>query len=286
MSKNSLTQISRSEDEGVEFYTINSTGKSGMSQRGLARFVGISHGTLRGIIDNVVGGSCTIESLKGFTSKTLHLQLPRGCDTSSVNNAVILTAEFCAAVIEHYAFDSKAKSEKALFAFRKFAAIGIEAFIQKANGWQPDQPRQLSDNAKKTLAKLKASGKPEYWLNEKAQGILEHNQTHDLLIEHGCGAPGQRRAINNVLVGDNIGTPKEIRKQRGLSPNANSTEAYSQAELAARNFTHIQFRNRVEVQNSQGFAKCKEDAKIAAAIVQDAIQRIANASPSILTQGK
>ncbi|MBP0018683.1 MAG: hypothetical protein J7647_14200 [Cyanobacteria bacterium SBLK] len=38
------------DDDGVEYFTIKATGKSGMSYRGLARFVGVSQPTIHGLI--------------------------------------------------------------------------------------------------------------------------------------------------------------------------------------------------------------------------------------------
>jgi hypothetical protein len=42
-------------------------------------------------------------------------------------------------VIEHYAFESKRKTKEALFAFRKFATMGIQTWIQGITGWQTEQ---------------------------------------------------------------------------------------------------------------------------------------------------
>ncbi len=42
-------------------------------------------------------------------------------------------------IIEYYAFESKRKIKEALFAFRKFATMGIQTWIQKITGWQIEQ---------------------------------------------------------------------------------------------------------------------------------------------------
>jgi hypothetical protein len=65
----------------------------------------------------------------------------------------LVWAEDAAAVIEYYAFESRAKTEKALFTYRKFAKMGIERWIQGITGWQPPQI-EIPEDPKLILPKL------------------------------------------------------------------------------------------------------------------------------------
>jgi hypothetical protein len=56
-----------------------------------------------------------------------------------LDNATVIRSEFCSKVIEYYAFESKYKTKEALFAFRKFAEMGIQTWIQGITGWQTEQ---------------------------------------------------------------------------------------------------------------------------------------------------
>ena len=42
-----MLEILRTEENGVEFFTVATTGESGMSQRGLARACGVVHSTIQ-----------------------------------------------------------------------------------------------------------------------------------------------------------------------------------------------------------------------------------------------
>ncbi|NKB16929.1 MAG: hypothetical protein HC770_00405 [Pseudanabaena sp. CRU_2_10] len=44
--------ITRVERDGVEFFTINATGESGMSESGLARLCGVTHQAINKLLQN------------------------------------------------------------------------------------------------------------------------------------------------------------------------------------------------------------------------------------------
>lgn len=54
-------------------------------------------------------------------------------------------ADFCVAVIEHFAFDKNKK--EAVFSYRKFAKIGINTWIQEINQWKPVEKTLTSTEA-------------------------------------------------------------------------------------------------------------------------------------------
>jgi len=129
--------ITRVERDGVEFFTIDETGESGMSESGLARLCNVSPVSIHKFISNT---SLTWEHEKVLNPafrKTIPFK-PNGNSNLKFGqntNIKILSALVCARVIEHYAFESKYKTEEALFAYRKFASIGITAWIQEITHW-------------------------------------------------------------------------------------------------------------------------------------------------------
>ena len=124
--------ITRVERDGVEFFTIDATGESGMSESGLARLCGVAPQTVNELLQNWVTGKRRSECLKALPDRDIWLQ-GKGLD-----NAKVVKDQVCAAVIEYYAFESRNRNDKALFAFRKFAAIGMRAWIQATTEWGSD----------------------------------------------------------------------------------------------------------------------------------------------------
>ena len=65
-----MANLIRTENSGVEYFTVEETGESGMSQRGLARWLGIPESTLRSLLTKVqeaeVRGEKLPNSLKPF----------------------------------------------------------------------------------------------------------------------------------------------------------------------------------------------------------------------------
>jgi hypothetical protein len=129
--------ITRVERDGVEFFTINATGESGMSESGLARLCGVAQQTVNELLQNWITGKTRPECLKLFTDKDFRSQVR--LQAQGLNHATVVGSEVCAAVIEYYAFESKRKTKEALFAFRKFARMGIQTWIQEITGWQTEQ---------------------------------------------------------------------------------------------------------------------------------------------------
>lgn len=126
--------ITRIERDGVEFFTLHSTGTSGMSESGLARLCGVKKQSVNDLLQLIASGNSTSKCLQSLSDKDLKCQfsLPnRGLGVVS-----FIKADVCAAVIEYYAFESRRKTPEALFAYRKFAASGITAWIHTITGWQ------------------------------------------------------------------------------------------------------------------------------------------------------
>lgn len=124
-----MSQIIRSEQDGIELFTVQATGESGMSQSGLAKLCGVGADAVNKLLKLVMTSSCP-EFLKQLQGKDLTLMT-----SSAHKNAVILQDGVCAVVIEWYAFETQRPSEIAAFAYRKFAQQGIRQWIQQQTGW-------------------------------------------------------------------------------------------------------------------------------------------------------
>jgi hypothetical protein len=129
--------ITRVERDGVEFFTIDETGESGMSESGLAILCGVSHQAVNKVIRSLLATWEQDKSLEPQRNKGVRLQPSKDSKTPRGHNADIslIRAEACSKVIEHYAFESKYKTPEALFAYRKFATAGITSWIQQQTDW-------------------------------------------------------------------------------------------------------------------------------------------------------
>jgi hypothetical protein len=145
--------ITRVERDGVEFFTIDATGESGMSESGLARLCGVTQQAISHLLQDLVTNKLPSECLKLFLGKDLLLQ------TKGLKNARVVKDRVCAAVIEYYAFESRYKTTEALFAFRKFAAMGIQSWIQEITGWHqsPPEPKQTVSSRRVVRSQISAS---------------------------------------------------------------------------------------------------------------------------------
>jgi hypothetical protein len=131
--------ITRVERDGVEFFTIDATGESGMSESGLARLCGVSHQAINKLLQTSVATLSPSKCLEALFGRNFRLQL---CpELKGLDNAKVVRSEFCSKIIEYYAFESKHKTKEAMFAFRKFAEIGIRCWIQEITGWQHSVPQ-------------------------------------------------------------------------------------------------------------------------------------------------
>ncbi|MCL1465949.1 P63C domain-containing protein [Argonema galeatum] len=127
---NRKSSIIKTTREGIEFYTHEATGESGMSQSGLARLCDVAQQTINVLLQDLATGQARSECLEPFAGKDLWLK-ERGLD-----QAKVVKDEICAAIIEYYAFEARKTTEKALFAYRKFAKMGVRAWIQEITGWE------------------------------------------------------------------------------------------------------------------------------------------------------
>lgn len=97
--------IIRQEKDGIEFFTIEATGESGLSQTGLALLCGIAKQSLNELL-NTLSGKSPSKWLDVWVDKDYLLieTLKQG------GNVKLLKASFCAAVIQHYCYSKNAKT--------------------------------------------------------------------------------------------------------------------------------------------------------------------------------
>jgi hypothetical protein len=124
-------------EDGIEFYTKESTGESGMSESGLARICDVAQQTAHDLLQEMATGKWRSSCLKAVAGKDLWLQ------GKAPDNAKVVRDEVCAAVIEHYSFEARKKTERALFAYRKFAAKGVRTWIQGITGWESKRKERI-----------------------------------------------------------------------------------------------------------------------------------------------
>ena len=129
-----ITRVIR---DDVEFFTIDATGESGMSEIGLARLCGVARQSISQILSDMVAGKTDRNRPEPLQRKDLWLQA-RGVtsiEKSKISNLSIIRAGVCAKVVKYYAFDSRHKTETALFAYQSFAELGINTWIQQVTEW-------------------------------------------------------------------------------------------------------------------------------------------------------
>ena len=129
-----ITRVIR---DGVEFFTIEATGESGMSESGLARLCGVTHGAVSKLISNSFDTWEQEGSLKPNARRRFSFVPGSGKNLANgqSSNIKVVSAALCARVIRHYALESKYKTSEALFALDKFSTEGINAWIQEITQW-------------------------------------------------------------------------------------------------------------------------------------------------------
>ncbi|MFN6486268.1 MULTISPECIES: phage antirepressor KilAC domain-containing protein [unclassified Nostoc] len=154
-----MSNLTISNQNGIQYFTINATGESGMSQSGLARACGVDEKSIRRIIETVrtKAPSPILESFTGKGLEDLALRT-----NSEYQQATILKDTFCAAVLTHYAQQGRTEAAMSLGAF---AAIGIRVYIQQITGWvapvESNQPKLPSNYREALLALVEAEDEKE-----------------------------------------------------------------------------------------------------------------------------
>lgn len=87
--------ILRRKSEGIEFFTVRTTGESGMSQSGLARMCGVGADAINKLLKSVMMSSCP-DFLKPLQDKELTLMK----SVHEFKNVTIIKDSVCAVILE------------------------------------------------------------------------------------------------------------------------------------------------------------------------------------------
>ena len=126
----------------AEFYTVESTGESGMSQTGLAVLCGVTQQAISGLEKTLTSRSPS-RWLQPFVGKDFILtssdrEPGLKVNGKSAGNITIYTSSFCARVVQHYAFRG---NEVAQYSLDQFTDLGINQWIQSITGWKQQPTR-------------------------------------------------------------------------------------------------------------------------------------------------
>ena len=129
--------ITRVERDGVEFFTIDATGESGMSESGLAQICGVTRQAVSLVLRDLMASKTDQNRPEPMQHNEIWLQAKGApsIEKSKIRNLSIVRADVCAKVVKHYAFHARHKTPEAMFALEKFASLGITAWIQEVTHW-------------------------------------------------------------------------------------------------------------------------------------------------------
>lgn len=200
-------------DGDGEFFTVKKTGRSGMSQRGLARFINKHNTSIGYWVDKVRKANPMDnqlpEPLKPFAGKSLSLMQyndPVGRD--------ILEDRFCSALIEYFAWwahdaDKNTQSKRAFSLIRD---VGMRQLIHLKTGWHSECSSEefdqlLESHEQRVTARniLKDELRPELmeavkeWQKANHASRKIYWQTHDALNEVIQGLKSRQIKANNNL---------------------------------------------------------------------------------------
>lgn len=178
-----MSQIIRSEQDGIEFYTIAATGESGMSQTGLAILAGVNQSTISDLHKTLMGKAPS-ESLEPWVGRVLTLMCDENpiIDGKPAGNLTIYRADFCAAVIQHYAFKGNKVAQHSL---SKFAGMGINIWIQGITNWDsaPVDLQNIISTAQKFLGQyLEKCQIVEQRVDELTELVHQHDGEVDRIF--------------------------------------------------------------------------------------------------------
>nr|MDJ0537067.1 hypothetical protein [Xenococcaceae cyanobacterium MO_207.B15] len=122
-------------DDDIQFYTVSSTGESGMCRNGLAKLAGVTGQALSKLESYLATKSPSIY-LQPYTKQDFHLATSHHniilVDGKDAGNFTLYKAEYCGAVIAHYAMKG---NQTAFGSMAKFCSMGITKWIQGITGW-------------------------------------------------------------------------------------------------------------------------------------------------------
>jgi hypothetical protein len=240
--------ILRVERDGAEFFNVVTTGIGGISGSGISRICTVDHRSIeRWAIKISVGTSKLPKCLEALRGQELELG-HRG-----TKNSRLFLAPFCAGMIEYYAFEADKPTEAALFAYRKFAKMGIEQWIRSITGWTPPQVESAED-PKIILPNLELSREAIRQIIDKP---LSPSSYRLYLHLHDIGQLGQRPRIPTICKHLKISHTtfyKTARKLKDLDllPDWVILETRNYPESFVRDWLHRELGGQIEAPTPYG----------------------------------
>jgi hypothetical protein len=237
----------RVERDGVEFFTENPTGRCALSEIGISRLCDVAQQSVNELIQNAVTGKTRSECLKPLSRKFSRLQ-GRVTGSPLFTRLNLICSDHAAAVIEHYAFESRVKKEKALFTYRKFAKMGIERWIQSITGWKSPAEKEI------LLPDLNFS---RDLIQTLTQTQLSPTAYRLCLHLHKAGQIGEHPTVAKVCKELEITRPtfhKTIRRLNELNilPNWFEIETRHYPERIVRDWLHLELGGQIEAPTPYG----------------------------------
>ena len=242
--------LRRIEHDG-EYFTVKRTGRSGMSMRGLGRFVGKTSTAIGYWVKKVKDAdpinNSLPEPLKLFAGKSLKLEGyndPQGRD--------ILEDRFCSALVEYYA-DEAHDADTNVIAKARLALIrdlGMRLFIHMKTGWHPNCDaeefnRDIRDQQKLLKAEIRNNHR------------ITYGRRREVLKDHGVQLVSHRWITcqdYQILLKRN---PKELRKAFGISKEDLIVDHLEASDQATLSFAHMMQSESLEAKNIHGYEPVK-----------------------------
>jgi hypothetical protein len=132
----SIEKVKATIVDDIELFCSNDGKRTGMSQSGLARFTGIPKRTMSRIIEAITFGG-TVAAYKGLEHLALvDIYVEKLVGASYIGSVSVIKAEICAEICAWAAYEYNGGNKTARFSLKKFAASGIQKFIQEATGFE------------------------------------------------------------------------------------------------------------------------------------------------------
>jgi hypothetical protein len=249
--------ITRVERDGVEFFTVDETGESGMSESGLARLCGVSPVSIHKFVSSSALTWDQEKALNPAFRKTIAFKPGSGKNLKSSQNSniKILSALVCARVIRHYALESKYKTQEALFTLDKFSTAGITAWIQEITHWHGNPaPKTGIAIDYQTIdilmdKRLDGSSYRVYLVLQKAIRLRMTLTADEILERAGISRSAYTTAVTKL-------------DELGLLPDWCKIQRKNQPEKIVRDRLHAQLGGKVEAYTRWGLIDLLTDTEL------------------------
>lgn len=195
-NSNDAIKIEPVVQDGMEFY-VDETGKrSGMSIRGLSRFIGVRQSTLQELISKIESSAeLASEVLNPFSGKDLKVT------GSFSQGAKIIESKVCEAITFYYVFESvkisKEVKDQATKAYRKFALKGLHSYICEIVGFiEQNDVKELKNMMQYLISEMGELKKETY----EYRAIRNRTQTSFI---------GLDKMLDNIVLEPNLLMPGE-----------------------------------------------------------------------------